>query len=87
MSRRGKEMQSDLQVISSEAKNAPQPTSTEAVKPDQIPVSFDDWYLRVQHGRGWRPEMKKAIKAHFEARGFMKSKEFTKGLEDFGFKA
>lgn len=83
--RRGQEQKPDVTIVSSEAQAPAQKPAP--AKPNQIPVSFDEWYLQAAHGRNWRPAMKLAIKNHFEARGFMKSKDFKKGLEDFGIRS
>ena len=53
------------------------------VKPD---ISFDQWWAQAQNQYKFKPALKKAVECHFKARGFMESKDFEKGLRDFGYK-
>lgn len=54
------------------------------VKPFELKLSFDKWWLMTMQKRELSPTLKVAIKKHFESRGFLKNGDFEKGLEDFG---
>ena len=56
-------------------------------EPIKIDVTFDAWWSVAQGSLRLKPEMKEVLKHHFIARGFMASKEFDKGLKDFGLVA
>lgn len=53
-------------------------------KPIRLPVSFDAWWLLKQTQVGLKPELKEAVRRHFESRGFMQDSRFDEGLRDFG---
>lgn len=48
-------------------------------------LSFDAWFTKVATERKFNSNLKEALKLHFEANGFMKDKQFDKGLKHFGF--
>ena len=50
-------------------------------------MSFDTWWLLAQQRLSLRIELKEAVKKHLEARGFMKTGDFEKGLIDFGYRS
>jgi hypothetical protein len=52
--------------------------------PTRIQLDFDAWWMLVSQMRGLKPQVKTAIKKHFEARGFMANKNFDDGLKDYG---
>ena len=54
------------------------------VEPIKIEMTFDAWWAMKQGTLKLDTDMKDILKKHFTARGFMKSKEFDKGLKDFG---
>lgn len=60
--------------------------STSKRMPVDVPVSFDNWWLKIQGKYNLRPELKTSIRKHFESRGFMDYKKFDQGLRDFGFR-
>lgn len=48
-------------------------------------VGFDQWYAQAcRKNKKLTPNLKKALMLHMEARGFMKSGDYDKGLKDFG---
>lgn len=47
-------------------------------------ISFDAWWIMKAQSLNLKPEMKNAVKKHFEARGFMQSGDFDGGIIDFG---
>jgi hypothetical protein len=51
-----------------------------------VPITFDAWWLQTQNKYNFKPELKKSIQRHFEARGFMEYQKFDAGLRDFGFR-
>lgn len=84
MSKR-KEQKKDFTVVGQEVKQQ-QPTAQ--VQPKEVPMTFDEWWLQTQQKLKLKPELKLAMRKHFEARGFINdSKKFNDGLKDFGFKA
>lgn len=48
-------------------------------------ISFDAWFSKVASERKFNPNLKEALKIHFEANGFMKDNRFDDGLKHFGF--
>ena len=56
------------------------PVSTTKAQPIKPIVTFEQWWA----AKGIPSKYKIAVKKHFEARGFMASQEFDKGLKDFG---
>ena len=56
-------------------------------EPVKIALTFDAWWATAQGSLRLKPEMKEVLRHHFIARGFMASKEFDKGLKDFGLVA
>lgn len=92
MKRRGREHNPVVTVIGNGQVQTPaQPAqaaqSVQAPKAFKIQQSFDEWYLQKQHGKGWRPEMKEALRRHLVACGFMKTGDFDNGLKHFGIKS
>lgn len=75
MSRKYKE-QPTLKIV---GQSDPQPANTETA-PIKPQLSFDAWFMQ----KGLKSELKNILKKHFDARGFMASKEFDTGLKDFG---
>ena len=69
-----------LRIIGLEEKvAAPQ---AEPIKPK---VSFDAWWLQAQQQYGLSSDLKDIVRKHFQARGFLNTGEFLKGIKDFGF--
>jgi hypothetical protein len=54
------------------------------IPPARPVISFQAWWLQAQQAKQLKFELREALKKHFEARGFMTSGEFDKGLADFG---
>ncbi len=68
-------------VIVGEVQEAPQLPET---PPIQAKLTFDAWWMMKSNSLKLKPELKNAVKKHFESRGFLQSGEFDKGIEDFG---
>jgi hypothetical protein len=77
-----REIKREVQIVGEQSEE--QPVSQD-VKPIMPNISFDSWWLQVQNKHSFKSALKDAVKKHFEARGFMSSREFDKGLRDFGF--
>lgn len=71
------------------------PESVEILNPNsEVPVvaalpqlDFNSWWLLAQRKHKLSPSLKNAVYLHFAARGFLDSKDFDSGLEDFGVKS
>jgi hypothetical protein len=63
----------------------PSVRSTKAPAPSAVPTTFDGWWIQTQNKYNFKPALKKAVKKHFEARGFTDHRRFNEGLRDFGF--
>jgi hypothetical protein len=62
------------------------PQSNARPQAPSVPITFDAWWLRTQNKYKFKPELKKAVQRHFEARGFTDYTKFDAGLRDFGFR-
>jgi len=82
--------QKPLRIVESEDKayqdayQQSQAEATEEAKPVKRQISFDDWWATAEYYYKLKPELREAIKKHFEARGFLASGEFDNGIKDFG---
>ena len=88
--KRKEEEKKDFVVVEAQPANesSPQPPTVRATTPTPqaaIPISFDRWWIQTQNKYNFRPALKKAVRKHFEARGFMDYRKFDAGLRDFGF--
>lgn len=85
MSQKRREIKKDYTAVGqnqTETKEVKE-TKTEAL---HIQVSFDQWWLQTQQKYNFKPALKDALKKHFETKGFINdSRNFEKGLRDFGF--
>lgn len=79
--RRGKNENKQVTIVGAEETPAP---AQKPPAPNRIVQSFDAWWVLTAQSKNLRSTLKEAIQRHFEARGFMESKEFDKGLQDFG---
>ena len=77
-----KNEQPKLIIAGRETPKAPAPY----VEPLRIQIDFDSWWMLTQQRLRLRPELKESIKKHFGSRGFLVSKDFDAGLQDFGIK-
>jgi hypothetical protein len=48
-------------------------------------MEFDAWWAQVSSKYDFGESLKQAVKLHVKARGFWDSKEWNKGLRDFGY--
>ena len=60
------------------------PKATDLPKRIQPAMTFEAWWMLAQSTYKLAPHMKSAVYKHFKARGFLVSKEYDKGLRDFG---
>lgn len=81
-SRRG-DKKEEVRIIS-QPQEASAPEAPKAKKPR---ISFDQWWLETQNKFKLRASLKEAVRKHLEARGFMETGEYDKGLSDFGLDA
>jgi len=72
----------ELSVILPEQRETPVIQSSAA---PQIQLDFDAWWMLKSQIMNLKPQVKTAIKKHFEARGFMANQNFDEGLKDFGY--
>lgn len=82
MSQKRKEIRQEVIIVAdkSESQNVPEMT----IPTIQIP--FESWWIQTQNRLNLKPDLQESVKKHFQARGFMDSKDFNGGLRDFGFK-
>lgn len=73
-----------LRIVESEEKAYQAPAATEEISFVKARISFDDWWVTAEYRYKLKPELREAIKRHFEARGFMNSGDFDSGIKDFG---
>jgi hypothetical protein len=85
MNSKRKEDIKEFTVVSNED-IAPAASAPVAAQSPVIPISFDRWWLQTQSKYKFKPELKTAVRKHFEARGFMDYTKFNDGLRDFGFR-
>jgi hypothetical protein len=85
MSQKRKEIKKDFTVVGQQAQPAAQAVEQKPKNLD-IPISFDAWWIQVQNKYKFSPNLRDAVRKHFEARGFMDYKKFNDGLRDFGFR-
>ena len=52
---------------------------------EPMKLTFDQWWNRNSTKRKFSAGLKEALRLHFEKWGFMKDKEFDKGLKHFGY--
>jgi hypothetical protein len=71
----------DITVVGQARVREPKLSLPERAAPE---VSFDSWWLRTQKKFDFKPEMKEIVWKHFNARGFIKNRDFEAGLKDFG---
>jgi hypothetical protein len=76
MSRKKNQNQAELQIVG-QPELAAKKIEVAPIKPD---ITFESWFMQT----GLKVELKKVLMKHFKARGFLDSKEFDKGLSDFG---
>lgn len=82
MSAKKKVKSPELKVIGEQsAEPAPQMPEIAPIEPK---IGFDAWWTMKAQSLNLRPELKDAIRKHFQSRGFMENGEFDKGIEDFG---
>jgi hypothetical protein len=55
--------------------------------PNLTNIDYDTWWTLTQKKLNLSKDLKISVKKHFEARGFLKSRNFDAGLADFGIKA
>jgi hypothetical protein len=84
--KRRADKQKEVEIVTTEPKLeiAPSPLLPQ---PKQPKINFDQWWLQKQNELKLRPQLKEAFRKHLEARGFMSTGDYDKGLEDFGIKA
>lgn len=77
-----KKKQQELRIV-----GEPAPIEVQQNQPKpEIKLSFDQWWILTRQKRNLPETLKESLKIHFKAWGFLESKEFDKGLLQFGFK-
>jgi hypothetical protein len=54
------------------------------IAPIEAKLSFDAWWMMKAQSLKLKPELKNAVKKHFESRGFLQTGDFDKAIKDFG---
>jgi hypothetical protein len=85
MSQKKREIKKEYTIVGQKAEENQTLTANQP-QPMHIQISFDQWWLQTQQKYNFKTDLKEALKKHFEAKGFMDdSRNFDKGLKDFGF--
>ncbi len=84
MNQKRREVKKDVTIVGET--EAMQAQTVQAPQAIDIPISFDSWWIQTMNKHELKPELREAVRKHFEARGFMDYKKFDAGLRDFGFR-
>jgi hypothetical protein len=83
MNQKKKDLKQEFTLVGEES---PSIEISQAPQSIDVPISFDAWWLQTQGKYKFKPELKEAVRRHFEARGFTDYKNYNAGLRDFGFR-